>query len=63
MLNNNFDFKYETPYKEIFEIMKCFNNDTVILQYGAIKLGIIYNILNHINLIQKLKILFLKTDV
>ena len=34
----------------------------VTLKYGATKIGIIYVTLNHINLIQTLKILPLKTN-
>ena len=42
MLDNHSDFKYEIPYKGSFEITQCWTNDTVTLQYGAIKIG--YNI-------------------
>ena len=33
----------------------------VTLQYGVIKVGIIYVALSHVHMIQKLKILLLKT--
>ena len=60
MLNNSAEYKYEMPYKGPFVITNFLTNGTVTLQYGAKQLGIIYVALNHINLIQKLKILPLK---
>ena len=42
MLNNKSAFKYETPNKEPFEIKQCCTNETIILQYYAIKIR--YNI-------------------
>ena len=45
MLNNNTDFRYETPYTNPFEITQCYTNGTVTLQYGAEKSKcIIYHI-------------------
>ena len=41
-------------------IEECWSNGTFTLQCGAIKLGIIYVALNHIHLIQTLKILNVK---
>ena len=46
-LNNNSAFKYETPYKGLFEITQCWTNDVVTLQCDAIK--IMHNI-RHIQL-------------
>ena len=60
MLNNNYAFKYEKPYNGPFEITGCWTNGTVTSQLGAIRLGIIYVKLNHIHMIQLLRILFLK---
>ena len=57
MLNNHATYKYETPYKGPFVIKRCWTNDRDKLQCGAIKLGIIYVALIHINIIQMLKIL------
>ena len=37
MLNNIADFKYETPCNGPFEMINCWTNGTVTLQYGAIK--------------------------
>ena len=45
MLNNNYVFKYQTPYKGSFEIKQCCTNGNITLQNGATKL--IYN-LHHI---------------
>ena len=42
MLNNNAAFKYDTSYKGIFEIEKCWSNGMVTLQYGATNIR--YNI-------------------
>ena len=42
MNNNNTDFKYETYYTGPFQIMQCWANSMVTLQYGAIKIE--YNI-------------------
>ena len=42
MLNNNFAFKYETPYTGPFYITLCCTNGTVALQCGAVKVR--YNI-------------------
>ena len=63
MFNNSTDFKYETLYNISLETTKCCTNDTITLQYDAIKLGIVNFTLNQIHLIQKLKILSLKIDV
>ena len=38
MLNNNYAYKYETPYKLLFVIMRCWTNGTVTLQCGVIKI-------------------------
>ena len=35
MLANNIAYKYETQYKGLFWITRCFTNGTVILQCGA----------------------------
>ena len=37
MLNDHAANRYETPYKGLFLITKCWNNGTVSLQYGATK--------------------------
>ena len=37
MLTNNAEYKYGTPSNRPFVIMRCWTNDTVTLQYGAIK--------------------------
>ena len=37
ILNNNYDLKYEIPYKGPFEIKRCWTNGTVTLQCVAIK--------------------------
>ena len=37
MFNNHYAYKYETPYKGPFVIMRYFTNDTVNLQYGPTK--------------------------
>ena len=42
MLINNDDFKYEMTYKDPFEINQCWNDETVALHCGDIKIG--YNI-------------------
>ena len=47
-------------YKVPFMINQCFTNGMVTLQGGEIKLGIIHVTLNHIYLIQTLRILTLK---
>ena len=60
MLNNNDEYKYKTQYKDPFVIKKCWNNSMITIQYGVTKLDIIYATINHINLIQSLKILPLK---
>ena len=63
MLINNTASKYETPYVGPFEITQCWKNGMVTLQCGAIKIGITYVALNHIHLIQMLKILIQKLIV
>ena len=63
MLTNNSTFKYETPYTCPFDIKQYCTNGTVTLQCGAIKLGILYIKLNHINLIQMLRISLMETNV
>ena len=35
MLDNDADFKYETPYKGPFDITQCWKNGEFTLQYGA----------------------------
>ena len=57
MIDNNYDFKCETSYKVPFDITQCWTNGMVTLNRGAIKLGIIYVALSHMNLIQTLKTL------
>ena len=42
MLNKNASLKYETTYKGTFEIIQCWTNGTVTLQYCATKIR--YNI-------------------
>ena len=42
MLNNQAEYRYETPYKDLFVIMQCLTNDTVNLQY--VPKNIRYNI-------------------
>ena len=42
MLNNHTAYKYETPYKVIFVITRCFTNGTVNLYYGPTEIK--YNI-------------------
>ena len=37
ILNYSAAYKYETPYKGPFVIMRCFNNGAVKLKYGATK--------------------------
>ena len=63
MHDNHAGYKYETPYNVPFVITQCWTNGTVTLQCGAIKLGIIYVILNHIHMIQTLKILIQKLTI
>ena len=46
MLDNHSAYKYETPYKGPFFITQYWTNNTVTLQFGAIKFR--YNI-RHIN--------------
>ena len=41
MLTKHTAYKYKTPYKGAFMITWCFTNDTVNLQCGPTKLGII----------------------
>ena len=60
MLNNKNAYRYETPYKGTFDITQCWTNDMVTLKCGTIKLDIIYIALNHIHLIQNLRIISLK---
>ena len=38
MLNNIAAYKYETPYEGTFVITQCWDNYTVTLQQGAIKI-------------------------
>ena len=38
MLDNNDNFRYDTPYKVPFEITQCCVDGTVTLQYGATKI-------------------------
>ena len=54
---NNYAYKYETSYNRPLVLTRCFTNDMVTLQCGAIKLGIIYVALSHIYMIQSLNIL------
>ena len=42
MLDNNFAYKYETPYNIPFVITQCWTNGTIKLQCGATKIK--YNI-------------------
>ena len=42
MINNTYDFRYETPNKGPFEITQFWANDTFYLQCGKIKIR--YNI-------------------
>ena len=37
MLTNHAVYKYETPYKGPFLLMRCWTNGTVSIQYGPIK--------------------------
>ena len=37
MLNNHNAYKYETPYKGPFLIMRCWTNGMVRIQYGPIQ--------------------------
>ena len=60
MLTNTASYKHETPYRVPFVITQCLTNDTVKLQCGTTKLGMIYIELSHIHMIQTLKILTLK---
>ena len=63
-VNNNSTFKYETQYKEPFDITHFWNNDMTALQRGAKnKLGQIYVALKHMHLIQTLRVLFLRTTM
>ena len=57
MLTKHNAYKHETPYTGPFTITQYFTNGTVRLKYGHKKLGIIYVVLSHINLIQTLEIL------
>ena len=57
MLNNNAAFKYETPYKGLFEITLCWNNGTFILNYSTIQLGLIYVAFSNIHLMLTWEIL------
>ena len=41
MLNDHIAYKYETPYKGVFVITKCWINGRVKLQCGAIQ--VMYN--------------------
>ena len=60
MVGNNAAYKYEIPCKGPFVITQCLTNVTVTLQCDTIKLDIIYVALDHINMIQTLKILIHK---
>ena len=51
MFNNSTAFKYETLYNISLETTKCCTNDTITLQYDAIKSGIVNFTLNQIHLI------------
>ena len=62
MLNNDAEYKYETPYKGPLIIKQFCTNGTVTLQCGLTKLGIICAELSHIHLIKTLKILTLETN-
>ena len=42
MLNNHTAYKYETAYKGLFLITRCWTNGNVTLQYGPTKIR--YNI-------------------
>ena len=42
MLNNHAAYKYGTPYKFTFLIMRFFTNGMVNIQYGPKMLGILY---------------------
>ena len=63
MLVNNAVFKYETPYKGPFLMINCWTYYAASLKWGVVKIGIIYIALNHIHLIQKLKIINIETYV
>ena len=34
MLNSHAEYKYETPYKVLFLIKRCFTNGMINVQYG-----------------------------
>ena len=46
MLNSHNIYKYETPYKGPFVIMRCWTNGTVTLQYGPTKIRYIIRWIN-----------------
>ena len=60
VLTNNSAYKYETTYNGPFLKTQYWTNGTVTLQCGPIKLGIIYVVLMHLNMIQTLNILKFK---
>ena len=39
MLTNNSAYKYENPHTILFVIIQCWNNGTITLQSGAIKIN------------------------
>ena len=52
MINNRAVLKYKPPYKWPFQITQCLTNDMVILEYGTIKIDIIYVVLSPTNQIK-----------